>query len=62
MKYIIIKSTRIYNRGVGYAGVSCINAGIPIGKIYTSLKNARSDCQKLNRVNPVGFKVKKYKL
>jgi hypothetical protein len=43
-----------------YGGPCCAIAGVPLAKIYLSRETAQRDCNRLNAVNPVGFKVLPY--
>ena len=56
--YIINKSTRA--PAAAYAGPSCLLAGVPAGKVYTSLEAAEYDAELLTSVNPIGFVVIKH--
>lgn len=58
--FVIMKSTRLYKGGPGYAGGSCAIAGVPYGKVYTDRAEAEKDCDKLCRVNLAGFTVRPF--
>lgn len=61
MSYIIIKSSRAYSGGPGYAGSkTCEKAGVEPGKIYANRAEAEHDAALLSEVNPVGFVVEEY--
>ena len=61
MKYVIIKSTRWYEGGPGYAGPTCDLASIPPGKIYDSEEEAEMAAARLNAMNRIGFTVEEFK-
>ncbi len=56
MTYHITKNTRGYH-GLGYAGISCQQAGIEPAQTYATLDAAIADAKKLSAVNPVGWQV-----
>jgi hypothetical protein len=53
--YIIRKTSR--NTTTPYSGASCALAGVTEGLIYTNIDQAKTDVNKLNAVNPVGFEI-----
>lgn len=58
--YVVVKSSRDYAGGEGYAGPACEKAGVEPGKIYHFILDADAAAKKLTAVNPVGFKVVRY--
>ena len=59
--FVIMKSTRLYLGGPGYAGPACQKAGVQTGKIYSDKAEAEADARKLSQANPVGFVVTEHK-
>ena len=60
-RYVIIKSTRWYEGGPGYAGPTCEAASVPPGKIYDSEDEATLAAARLNKCNMIGFTVEEYR-
>lgn len=61
MRYVIMKASRTYKEGAGYAGPTCKDAGVTPGKIYISYSEAIRDAKLLTRYNPAGFYVCVYR-
>ena len=61
--YVIMKKSRLYLGGVGYAGPTCQKANVQPGRVYTDeeFSTACIDAAKLSDQNPVGFEVVEYK-
>jgi hypothetical protein len=59
-RHVIVKASREYHGGPGYAGPACKQAGIEPGRIYDTRSDAYRDGKKLSAVNPVGFRVVPY--
>ena len=58
--FVIVKSSRIYQGGIGYSGLSCELAGIEPGKIYRFFCDATTAAQKLQKINGIGWTIHNY--
>lgn len=59
-RYVIVKSSRLYRGGPGYAGYTCELARLSGGLIYNAEDIANRHAAQLTKHNPVGFHVEEY--
>lgn len=55
MKFFLYKKSR--HSWAPYDGPACTAAGVESNKWYTNIQDAQKDLEKLNEINPVGFKI-----